>query len=309
MSFALPKILPPYDDQIFKSILTRPEAELARVDLLSALLDRTVRSAAVVNVEPPKRDINAKNERFDVSCLFDDGDQAAVEMQADPMEGDNSANEHQNIRDRSLYGLADLHANQTGKGKDYSDIRKSYQITICNYRVFRYEHKLVETFKMRNAGGMVLSEAIASVFVDLTLVSGILKKSVDDMNPAEMWAVFLARADAPQCADIIDQIIVRKEGINVANTMLTTISQDVRERALFHSRKMAAQDAEHDKRVAEKRLLKLQDDLANAEKNTAITIANIAKQLLSLGVLTHEQIATATGLTLAEIERIHNSPL
>ncbi|MDR1299841.1 MAG: Rpn family recombination-promoting nuclease/putative transposase [Oscillospiraceae bacterium] len=250
MSFDLPKILPPYDDMVFKSILTRPDAEPARVDLLTALLGRTVTSATVRNAELPGRDIDVKQERFDMSCSFDDGDQAAVEMQAEPMRGDSSANRHKNIRERAAFGLCDLHANQTGSGVDYADFVKSYHITITNYRVLNEDRQLVETFNLSNDRGVVLTESIAAVFVDLTLVGRVLKKPVDEMTAAEMWAVFLAKADEPKCGKIVEKIMKLREGISVANTMLRTISQDEYERARFHSRKMALQDAEHNRVTA-----------------------------------------------------------
>jgi hypothetical protein len=64
-----------------------------------------------------------------------------------------------------------------------------------------------------------------------------------------MWAVFLAKADEPKCGEIVEKIMKRREGISVANSMLRTISQDEYERARFHSRKMALQDAEHNRVV------------------------------------------------------------
>ena len=121
LKIEIPKILPPYDDMVFKSIMTRPDAEPARVDLLSVLLGRTIKSATVRNTELPGRDIDVKQERFDMNCSFDNGDQAAVEMQAEPMRGDSAENQHKNIRDRAVFGLCDLHANQSGSGIDYAD--------------------------------------------------------------------------------------------------------------------------------------------------------------------------------------------
>jgi dsDNA-specific endonuclease/ATPase MutS2 len=95
-----------------------------------------------------------------------------------------------------------------------------------------------------------LTKSIAAVFVDLTLVTNVLKKSVDEMTAAEMWAVFLAKADEPRYAETVEQILKRREGISVANAMLQTISQDEFERARFHSRRMALQDAEHNRAIA-----------------------------------------------------------
>jgi hypothetical protein len=65
-----------------------------------------------------------------------------------------------------------------------------------------------------------------------------------------MWAVFLAKADEPKCSKIVEKIMKVREGISVANSMLRTISQDEYERARFHSRKMALQDAEHNRVTA-----------------------------------------------------------
>ena len=70
------------------------------------------------------------------------------------------------------------------------------------------------------------------------------------MTAEEMWAVFFAKAAEPKYVDIIEKILKRREGISVANEMLRTISQDEFERARFHSRKMALQDAEHNRVTA-----------------------------------------------------------
>jgi len=318
MPYELPKILPPYDDQIFKSILIRPAAEPARVDLLSALLGRTVKTATVLNTELPGRDVDVKQERFDVNCSFEDGDQAAVEMQANPMEGDTASNQHENIRERALYGLCDLHANQSGKGVEYAKFVKSYHITITNYRVYDEDRELVEMFKMRNErNSITLTNSIASVFVDLTLVNNILKKPIDEMTAAEMWAVFLAKADEPKCAETVQKILERREGISVANTMLQDISQDQYERARFHSRKMALQDAEHNRAVYERKIRESRESGLAEGREVGLTKGReegrkdeanaIAKKLLLLGALTREQISLSTGLTLKEIDELAKS--
>jgi predicted transposase/invertase (TIGR01784 family) len=285
MSYEVPKILPPYDDMVFKSIMTRAEAEPARVDLLSVLLGRTVRTATVRNIELPGRDVDVKQERFDVNCAFDDGDQAAVEMQAEPMRGDASANQHRNIRERAAFGLCDLHANQSGNGVEYASFVKSYHVTITNYRVFDGERQLVETFKLRNENNIALTDSITSVFVDLTLANDALKKSVDEMTPAEMWAVFLAKADEPEYIDVVDKILKRREGIFVANTMLREISQDEIERARFRSRRIALQDAEH---------------------NRVVELKTIAAKFLQLGI-SAEKVAEGTGLTLTQVENVRQN--
>jgi flagellar biosynthesis/type III secretory pathway protein FliH len=79
----------------------------------------------------------------------------------------------------------------------------------------------------------------------LTLVNEIINKPVDKMTAPEMWVFFLAKADDEKYDATIEQILKLRKGIEVADEMLRTISQDEIERARYHTRKMALQDAEH----------------------------------------------------------------
>jgi predicted transposase/invertase (TIGR01784 family) len=289
-------------------------------------LGRAVRSAAVRNAELPGRDVDVKQERFDVNCLFEDGDQAAVEMQAEPMRGDGTLNGHRNMRERAAFGLCDLHASQPGSGVDYADFVKSYHVTITNYRMYGEERGLVETFKLRNESGIVLTESVVCVFVDLTLAAKAAKKQVEEMSGTEMWAVFLAKAGKPQYASVIKQILERREGIKVAEAMLRDISQDEYERARFHSRKMAMRDAEHNRAVEQRKLRELAElresidkskaelrelmerreiiDRGIAEGKKAKTI-EIARKLLERG-FDASDVSDISGLSPGEIENLRN---
>ncbi|GHU45301.1 hypothetical protein FACS1894111_13460 [Clostridia bacterium] len=169
-----------------------------------------------------------------------------IEMQATPMEGDNRESGHRNIRNRSVFNLCDLHANQPGRGIRYGDFFTSYQITICNYNVFDWDNELVEAFTYRNEQGKQLSDITTAIFIDLTKAGEIAKRPVEEMTSVEQWAVFLAKAGDPQYRGIIGQIRESKEGIQVAYDMLTNISTDQNERARFHSRLMWQLDREHE---------------------------------------------------------------
>ncbi|MDR1328015.1 MAG: hypothetical protein LBK23_00225 [Oscillospiraceae bacterium] len=70
----------------------------------------------------------------------------------------------------------------------------------------------------------------------------------------------------------------------MATEILTSISKDERERALFRSRRMWQMDMEHDRAVERKEAL-----------------VYVAKNLLSMG-LSVEDVAKGTGLSRAEIE-------
>ena len=96
LSDGLPKILPPYENGIFQSILTLPEAHDALVSIVAAILGRPVKTVMLRNNDAPSRDKLAKREEYDINCVVDaeDGEQFACEMQASPMAGDNRENNH-----------------------------------------------------------------------------------------------------------------------------------------------------------------------------------------------------------------------
>ena len=271
----LPKILPAYDDGVFKSLLLRPESKISLADIISSFIDITITSVTVRENELPIKDINAKHEIFDINCIAtDDKSQFGVEMQAAPMKLDSAKNEHANIRHRSVYCLTDLHANQSGRGVNYAGFAKSYQITICNYNPFKEPHELLEKFMLRNEKGILLADAITSIIVDLSLTKKIVKKPVAEMTAAEMWAVFIANANEPEYYDLINEIIKKREGISMAQEMLATISQDEHERARFRSRRIWELDRAHEIYSAKE---EGRNDVVLAMLNDGVDISFIAK--------------------------------
>jgi predicted transposase/invertase (TIGR01784 family) len=247
----LPEILPPSENGVFQSTFTREGAKPALQELLSDILGRPLKNVTIRNAEPPLADIDAKREVFDINCVAeDDKSQLDIEMQASPMDGDTRASEHRNIRNRSIFNLCDLHANQPGRGVRYGDLFNSYQITICNFNVFDWDNELVEMFTYRNERGRQLSDITTAIFIDLTKAAAIAKKAIEDMTSIEQWTVFLAKAGDPNYRAVINKIIGNKEGIQVAYEMLTSISTDENERARFHSRKMWQMDRDHEMAVA-----------------------------------------------------------
>ena len=288
----LPKILPPYENGIFRSILTLPEAHAALVSIVAAILDRPVKTVTLRNNEAPSRDKLAKREQYDINCVVDgeDGNQFACEMQASPMAGDNRENNHRNIKWRSVYNLSHLHSNQPGKGIDYGDYVRSYQIMLCNYKAFDFENELLERFMFRNEKGTELCGAVTAIFVDLTKAKEIAKKPVGEMSDVEDWVVFLALGNNPKYSGIIDGIIKRKEGVAVARETLFSISQNPDERARFHSRRKWLQDREHERAVAlkegrEEARKEYEPQLASKDAELASKDAELASMAAEIAAL------------------------
>ncbi|MCL2804857.1 MAG: Rpn family recombination-promoting nuclease/putative transposase, partial [Treponema sp.] len=78
-------ILPPSDDRIFKVLLTHPDAKQVLMDIISAVIRKKVTNATIRNVELPVSNIDEKEQRFDVNCTIENGDQIDVEMHSTPV--------------------------------------------------------------------------------------------------------------------------------------------------------------------------------------------------------------------------------
>ncbi len=288
-------ILPPSDDRVFKLILTSPDAKPVLADLVSSIIKRPVVEVEVRNNELPPADTEEKAERFDVNCRVDDGSQVDLEMQASRIQED-ADGRHQNLKGKSIYYLCDLHSSQPSKGvRRYDKLARTYQVTFCSYTVFPDRMKYVNSFSLRHdEDNELLSDAIHVVYVELSKLQEIMKKSVTDMTDLEKWAVFFRYAGEPACRETVNEVIASREVLQMAGNLLMSISQDERERAVFRSRRMYQTD--------------LQSDLATAEdrgekRGIVAGKIEVARNLLSMK-LPLDQIIKATGLTREEIERL-----
>ena len=294
-------ILPPCDDRVFKLILTAPEAKPALMNLVPALIKRPVKDVRVRNNELPTSDTEEKAQRFDLNCVTDDGSQVDIEMQSSRIE--EQKGDHRNLIGKGIYYLCDLHSSQSSKGKSYDELVRSYQITFCGYTVFPNRKDFINPFSMRHdMDSGLLSDAIHTVFVELSKLNDLLKKPVEQMTDLEMWAVFLRYAEFPDYRDIVNRIIKSKEALNVAGELLISISQDERERAIFRSRRMFQSDIESNI-ITAKRKSRAE---GRAEGEKAKTYA-IAKTLLGVGDSV-DKVVLVTELTREEVEGLKEIP-
>ncbi|GHU76784.1 hypothetical protein FACS1894188_09850 [Clostridia bacterium] len=247
-------ILPPSDDRVFKLILTSPEAKSVLIDLISSIIESPVADVVVRNNELPLGDTEEKAERFDVNCSTDDGSQVDLETQASRIQED-SDGEHRNLKGKSVYYVCDLHSSQPSKGlRRYDKLARTYQVTFCSYIVFPHRKKYVNSYAFRHdEDNELLTDAIRVVYVELSKLDEIIKKSVSDMTDLEKWAVFLGYASVPAQRETVNKVIESKEALKMAGNLLMSIRQDERERAVFRSRRMFQTDRDSDLATAEDR--------------------------------------------------------
>ena len=247
-------ILPPSDDRVFKLILTPLDAKPVLIDLVSSIIKRPVLDVEVRNNDIPPSDTEEKAERLDVNCRIDDGSQIDLEMQASRIQED-SDGRYQNLKGKSIYYLCDLHSSQPSRGvRRYDRLSRTYQVTFCSYTVFPNRSDYVNSFSLRHdEDNELLSDAIQVVYVELSKLQEIMKKSVDDMTDLEKWAVFFQFASEPNHRETVNKVIASKEVLQMAGNRLMNISQDERERAVFRSRRMFQTDMQSDLATAEDR--------------------------------------------------------
>jgi predicted transposase/invertase (TIGR01784 family) len=290
-------ILPPYDDRIFKAFLTMPGSEPALKFIASAIINRPVVNVLVRNSELPVTDMDEKAERFDVNCLVDDDTQADIEMQSSRMK--EKQNNHSNLIARSIYNLCDLHSSQSSKGKPYDELTRTYQVMFCGYTVFPekegFTNSFTNSFSMRHdTSNELLHDAIHIIFIELTKLTEVMKKPVEQMTDMEKFSVFLRYAGNPEYREIVNKVIETKEGLSVAGELLMSISKDERERAIFRSRRIYQADLESNMITAEK--------IGRNEGRNERSI-EIARNLIRRN-RPIDEIIDDTGLTRAEIEML-----
>jgi predicted transposase/invertase (TIGR01784 family) len=289
----LPKdieILPPYDDRLFKAMLTRPEAKPTLLFLAPQIVQRLVVNVLVRNTELPIEDIDEKAERFDINCLIDDDSQADIEMQGSRMREEKGGHLN-NLKARSVYNLCDLHSSQPSRGKSYDKLIRTYQVMFCNFPVHTKRKDFINSFSMRHdIDNGLLHNAIQAIFVDLTRLDEVLKKPANEMTGMEKFSVFLKYAPNPDYRDIVNKVIESEEGLAVAGEVLMSISTDERERAIFRNRRIALADRESDRVTAER--------VGRTEERFVIA-RNALRKNISI-----DDVVDITGLTRAEVEAL-----
>jgi predicted transposase/invertase (TIGR01784 family) len=172
-------------------------------------------------------------------------------------------------------------------------------VTFCSYTVFPNLPGYVNPFSMRHdTTNELLSDAIHVIYVELSKLSEIIKKSVDDMTDLEKWAVFFRYANIPEYRETVNNVIKSKEALQMAGNLLMSVSKDERERAIDRSRRKYQSDLDSNIATAERRG-EIRGEI-RGEQRKALTIAgNMRKRNRPI-----DEIIEDTGLTREEVERL-----
>jgi predicted transposase/invertase (TIGR01784 family) len=275
--------------------MTSEESRPALKGLISAVIEDEVSEILMVNTELPKSNYFEKGERFDVNCKTDTGEQINIEMQANPMKGDNSDNTHENFRSRIVVYLTDLFAKQD-KQKIYSNYKKTYCVAFCDYTIWQDE-KCIRKFYLTDEDNVELSNKISAIVIELDKIDKLLeKKSISELNRAELWAFYLKYIDNPEYEDVFLKLIESEEAFKVATQALTSISTNEQERYNLFVRQKAENDYNHDMAMSEE---------IGRQQGVLQGLFQTAKRMLNRGKSVNE-IVEDTGLTEQQINALRD---
>jgi len=269
------EILPPSEDYVFKAIMTHPDAKPALMDLISAVIERTVTDVQIRNSELPSGDVDEKNQRLDLNCVIDDGSQVDVEMQGSKLAGIDGGRE--SFMNKTVYYLSDLHSSQKSKSVKYADLVRTYQITFSANDIFDWQEYITEA-SLRTQNGVAISDQLNIYVIELNKLGDVLKKPIEEMTQLEMWSAFIGYAADPTQRKLINEVLERKETIGMAGTVLATISKDEHERAKFLSRRKYETDLMSNMLTAEAQgELNAKRDVARNMKAEGMSIETITR--------------------------------
>ncbi|MDR3248291.1 MAG: Rpn family recombination-promoting nuclease/putative transposase [Treponema sp.] len=226
-------------DVVFKDVFTSDsdDSRTALKSLLSACIHRKVSTVQIINNEITPPYLTGKTVRLDVHVIFNDGENADLEMQMEKESDDLTA--------RASYYTAQLLAGQAKKGKDYEDLKRVYQIFFVNGVIFPHSTLVPRRYGMlEKTTHEELSNLMETVFYELPKledkVSALLegKAGVENLSLEEKWCIFFKYHQDEGKAGLIKELSRGEEGIMQAEKVLDTVSRDYEEwaQALFRER-------------------------------------------------------------------------
>ena len=189
-------LLNPRMDSTFKALFTQKTEDSyeAMRSFLSAATERTVISWKLTANDVPMNFSCQRDVSYDISCEFDDGMAADIEMQA--------FDQRYDYGKRAEYQVARLETTYLKKGDGWEKAPTVYQISVLD---FNYETEdadgntpksPVSRYAMRTKDGRELANALNIIFVELPKAKW-LENSVETNTALENWAIFLKDADDP----------------------------------------------------------------------------------------------------------------
>jgi predicted transposase/invertase (TIGR01784 family) len=196
-------------DKIFKAVFTQntPASRKALRSLLEANLQRRLDIVTVVANEPAAQSETDRQIRYDIACTFNDGELANVEMTLWP-----KGTEPLRIE----YFLCRLFASQDIRGREFSRLKRSYQISILGDNLYK-DNRAVHSFEYYDREHeTALGGRTAALTLELRKLEHLVEKPLEKTSGQERWGLFLRYAAEPERLNLVNRLLELEEGIAMA---------------------------------------------------------------------------------------------
>jgi hypothetical protein len=132
----------------------------------------------------PVDDLRQRYLRFDIACKTGKGEPVNVEMSFNPDANEPVRLEYHAAR---LFVGQDIHGND----KTYTDLKETYQIAILAKKTFFSDENFAHNFLYYDPETNIsLGGRTRIITIELVKTKPIVDKPLEEMNNAELWAVF-----------------------------------------------------------------------------------------------------------------------
>ena len=300
------KYLDPKADVTFKKVFG--EHKNLVISLLNALLPldegKQVESIEYLPPEMVPETPLGKNSIVDVRCEETGGRKFIVEMQMEWFP---------DFKQRVLLNASKAYVRQLPKGNEYHLLQPVYALSLVNHTFehdmegyYHYYHLVHDLDTQKELDGLHL------VFVELPKFKA---KNITEKKMQVLWLRFLTEIDRDGADDVSQDLLdnpqtgealelIRESGMNDAERAAYEGFWDRVSIEASKKYRLAEAEAKLNAVTAERDAEKDRADAATARADAAMEMLRQTVRNLKAMNLATEQIASATGLTAAEIERL-----
>lgn len=273
-------------DYVTKRIFTAetPESKQALISFLNAALCLPKRQRIIdLSVISPVIPVDNKKKKkpiFDIRVRFANGEQAIIEMEFYKKD---------DFKRRSQFIISRAYSSQDISGKSFAELKKCYLICIMNYSVFEDDTEYYRNIMFRDEHGTPLTDDENIIFLELSKIDHLIEKPVDALTDIEMWMIFFRFATDKNKRELINKILIKEEGINMAVQILEKMSLSEEERAYYEAELIQGLDERTTQRALENERKSVAREIARNFKLNSVPLTTIAK---------------STGLPLEEVQSL-----
>jgi predicted transposase/invertase (TIGR01784 family) len=217
--------LDPLSDIVFKTLFTANNADSHEAcrSLLSACTRRPVAALSVKNNELLPDLLSGKTVRIDAHIDFNDGEKADLEVQMHKTSDD--------LKRRAMVYGSKLLSAQPLRGKDYSKVKRVYQVFFFNFELFPGSNLIPRRYSMREEQEQdELTNLLTVIFYELPKLEQIVrncaagKQEIKTLSDELKWGIYLKYRNDQRMGGVIGELCQAEEGIMRAEKALRKLS-------------------------------------------------------------------------------------